>query len=121
MCPYILLIDNLPFECTLSLITVVKMVGQSVANKEEIRAYIQAHSKIGCSLKQIFAEISVVCGYTNVSDDTVRRWKKKFDSWLESSENAPKGQSLHFVMKFYQKSNKLLKEMLGFQYVILHE
>ena len=35
------------------------MVGKSVA-KEEIWAYIKARSKIGCSLKQIFAEISVV-------------------------------------------------------------
>ena len=42
--------------------TVVKMIGKSVEKKEEIRAYIRARSKIGCSLKQIFAEMSVVYG-----------------------------------------------------------
>ena len=36
------------------------MVGKSVAKKEEIQAFIKACSKIGCSLTQIFAEISVV-------------------------------------------------------------
>ena len=43
-------------------------------------------------MKQIFAEISVVYGSTNVSCDTVSRWKKKFDSGsgLEWIENAPK-------------------------------
>ena len=45
---------------------------------------------IGRSLKQIFADISVVYGSTNVSYDTARRWKKEFDYELESSENAPK-------------------------------
>ena len=44
----------------------VKMVGKSVA-KEEIRAYIKASTKIACTLKQIFAEISVVYRSTNVS------------------------------------------------------
>ena len=43
-----------------SFTTVVKMVGKSVAKKEEIWAYIKAHTMIGCSLKQISAEISVV-------------------------------------------------------------
>ena len=63
-----------------SLTTVVKMVDKSVVKKEEVWAYIKAHSKIGCSLKQIFAEIFVVYGSTNVSYDMVHRWKKKFDS-----------------------------------------
>ena len=44
------------------------MVGKSVAKKEEIQAFIKACSKIGCSLTQIFAEISVVYGSTNVVD-----------------------------------------------------
>ena len=48
------------------------MVGKSVAKKEEILAYIKAHSKIGCSLKQIFAEMSSVYESTNLSYDTVR-------------------------------------------------
>ena len=83
-------IDYFPFEHSQSLTTVVKMVGKSVAKKEEIRAYMETRSKIGCSLKQIFAEISAVYGSTNVSYDTVRRWKKIFDSGLDSIENAPK-------------------------------
>ena len=52
------------------------MVGKSVAKKEEIQASIKACSKIGCSLTQIFAEISVVYGPTSVSHDAVRRWKR---------------------------------------------
>ena len=55
------------------------MVDKSVAKNEEIRAYIKARSKIGCSLKQTFAEISVVYRSTNVFNDMVGRWKKKFD------------------------------------------
>ena len=70
------------------------MVGKSVAKNEEIWAYIKVYSKIGRSLKQIFAEIFAVC-----------RWKNKFDSVLESIKNTPKSgsQSLHVVTKMYQK------------------
>ena len=71
-----------------SLTTVVKVVGKSVAKKEEIRAYIKACSKIGCSLKQIFAEFLrftdlLMCLMTWFLDG------KKIDSGLESIENAP--------------------------------
>ena len=66
------------------------MVGKSVAKEEQLLAYIKAHYKIGCSLKQIFAKISAVYGSTNESYDTVHRWKVKSDSALESIENAPK-------------------------------
>ena len=52
------------------------MVGKTVAKKEEMRAYMKARSKISYSPKQLFAETSVVYGSTNVSYDTVRRWKK---------------------------------------------
>ena len=72
-----------------SLTTIVKFVSKSVAKKEEIRAYIKARSKIFCSLKRIFAEISVVYEST-MSYDAVHRWKKKFDSGSESIKNAPK-------------------------------
>ena len=65
------------------LTTEVKMVEKSVSKKEEIRSYIKACSKIGYSLKQIFAEISVVYRSTNVSYDMVCRRKKKSDSGLE--------------------------------------
>ena len=73
------------------------MVGKSVAKKEEIQASIKACSKIGCSLTQIFAEISVVYGSTYVSQDAVRRWKKKLDSGLELIENAPKSEMPKFT------------------------
>lgn len=66
------------------------MVGKSVDKKEEIRAYIKARTLLGCSLKDIFSEIKVVYGNTSLSYDTVRRWKKKFDSGLQSVENTPK-------------------------------
>ena len=80
------------------------MIGKSVA-KKEIRAYIKARSKTGCCLKQIFAEIYVVYGAVNVSYDTVRWCKKKFDSGLESTEKKknPEGQSVQLVAKLYQK------------------
>ena len=66
------------------------MVGRSVDKKDEIRAYIKAHSKLGCSLKKLMAEISTAFGPSCVSYDTVRRWKKKFESGVESIKNAPK-------------------------------
>ena len=66
------------------------MVGRSVAKKDEIRAYIKACSKLGCSLKKLMTEISTAFGPSCVSYDTVRRWKKKFESGVESIKNAPK-------------------------------
>ena len=38
------------------------MVGRSVDKKDEIRAYIKARSKLGCSLKKLMAEISTAFG-----------------------------------------------------------
>ena len=66
------------------------MVGRSVDKKVEIRAYIKARSKLGCSLKKLMTEISTAFGPSCVSYDTVRRWKKKFESGVESIKNAPK-------------------------------
>ena len=66
------------------------MVGRSVVKKDEIRAYIKARSKLGCSLKKLMTEISTAFGPSCVSYDTVRRWKKKFESGVESIKNAPK-------------------------------
>ena len=80
----------MPFEYTQSLTTAVKMVGRSVDKKDEIRAYIKARSKFGCSLKKLMTEISTAFGSSCVSYDTVRRWKKKFESGVESIKNAPK-------------------------------
>ena len=65
------------------------MVGRSVDKKDEIRAYIQARSKLGCSLRQLMTEISTAYGPSCVSQDTVRRWKK-IESGVESIKNAPK-------------------------------
>ena len=66
------------------------MVGRSVDKKDEIRAYIKARSKLGCSLKKLMTEISTAFGPSCVFYDTVRRWKKKFESGVESIKNAPK-------------------------------
>ena len=66
------------------------MVGRSVDKKGEIRAYIQARSELGCSLRQLITEISTAYGPSCVSYDTVRRWKKKFEFGVESIKNAPK-------------------------------
>ena len=63
------------------------MVGRSVDKKDEIRAYIKARSKLSCSLKKLMSEISTAF---EPSYDTVRRWKKKFESGVESIKNAPK-------------------------------
>ena len=60
------------------------MVGRSVDKKDEIRAYIKARSKLGCSLKQLRTELSTAYGPSCVSCDTVQRWKKKFESSVES-------------------------------------
>ena len=70
--------------------TAVKWLVEASNKKEEIRAYIQAPSKFGCSLKQLVTEISAAYGPSCVSYDTVRRWKKKFESGVESIKNAPK-------------------------------
>ena len=66
------------------------MVGRSVNKKDEIRAYIKAHSKLGCSLKKLMTEISTAFGPSGMSYDTVRRRKKKFESGLGSIKNALK-------------------------------
>ena len=66
------------------------MVGRSVDKKDEIQAYIEAPSKLGCSLKQLMTEITTAYGPSCVSYDTVRRWKKKFESGVESIKNVPK-------------------------------
>ena len=81
------------------------MVGRSVDKKDEIRAYIKAHSKLGCSLKKLMTEISTAFGPSCVSYDTVRRWKKKFESGVESSKmhRNQVGQNLHFVKKSFPK------------------
>ena len=66
------------------------MVGRSVDKKDEIPAYIQTRSKLGCSLRQLMTEISTAYGPSCVSYDTVWQWKKKFESGVESIKNAPK-------------------------------
>ena len=66
------------------------MIGRIIDKKDEIQAIIQALSKLGCSLKQLMTEISAAYGPSCVSYDTVRRWKKKFESGVESIKNAPK-------------------------------
>ena len=66
------------------------MVGRSFDKKDEIRAYIKARSKLGCSLEQMMTELSSAYGPSCVSYDTVRWWKEKFESGVGSIKNAPK-------------------------------
>ena len=88
-----------------SLTTVVKMVGRSVNKKDEIWAYIKACPKLGCSLKQLMTELSTAYGTSCVSYDTVRQWKKKFESGVESIKihRNQVGQNLHLVKKSFPK------------------
>ena len=84
--------------------TVVKIVGRSVDQNEEILAYIIARSKLGCFLKQLMTELSTAYGPC-VSYDTVERWKNKFEPGVQSIKNAPNqvGQNLHLVKKSFKK------------------
>ena len=66
------------------------MVGSRVDHKDEIQAYIKARSKPGCYLKQLMTELSTAYGPSCVSDDTVGRWKKKFESGVETIKSALK-------------------------------
>ena len=64
---------------TWSLTTVIKIVGtcRRVNQKDEIRGYIKACSKLVCSLKQLMIELCTTYEPSCVSYDTVRRWKNK--------------------------------------------
>ena len=66
------------------------MVGRSVDQKYELWACIKACSKLVCSLKQLMTELSTTSGPSCLSYDTVRSWKNKFESGVESIKNAPK-------------------------------
>jgi transposase len=94
------------------------MVGRSVDKKDEIRAYIKARLKLGCSLEQLMTELSTAYGPSCVSYDTVRRWKKKFESGVEYIKNAPKSGRPKSASRNEIVSK--LKEMLDLQFVILH-
>ena len=59
----------------------------SIDKKDKIRTYIKLCC---CSLKQLMTEIAAAYGPSCVSYDTVRQWKKKFDSGVECIKNAPK-------------------------------
>ena len=99
------------------------MVGRSVDKKDEIRAYIKARSKLGCSLKKLMTEISTAFGTSCVSYGTVRQWKKKFESGVESIKmhRNQVGQNLHLVKKSFPKYRKSFKEMPDLQFMILHD
>ena len=58
-----------------------KIVGtcRRVNQKDKIRGYIKARSKLVCSLKQLMTELSTTYGPSCVSYDTIRRWKIKFN------------------------------------------
>ena len=83
----------------------VKIITSFGKMLRQIIAYIQARSKLGCSLKQLMTEISTAYVPSRMSYDTVRRWKKKFESGIESSEmhRNQAGQNLHLVKKSFPK------------------
>ena len=83
------------------------MVCGSVDRKGEIRAYIKVSSKLGCSLKQLMTEISTTQGPSFVSYGTVRCWKNKFESGVESIKIHQNQvvQNLQFVKKSLKKGN----------------
>ena len=58
-----------------------------------------------------------------MSYDTVRRWKNKFESGVESIKKAPKSGSPEFASRkeIVLMIKKSLKEMPDLQFVILHE
>ena len=58
-----------------------------------------------------------------MSYGTVRRWKNKFESGVESIKNAPKSGRSKFASpkEIVSKKRKSLKEMPDLQFVILHE
>ena len=58
-----------------------------------------------------------------MSYDTVRRWKNKFESGVESIKNAPKSGRPKFASRkeIVSKIKKSLREMPDLQFVILHE
>ena len=91
------------------------MVGRRADKKDEIRAYIKARSKLGCLLKKLMTEISTAFGPSCVSYDTVWRWKKKFESGVESIKNAPKSGRPKSASrnKSFPKYRKSLKKMPG--------
>ena len=67
--------------------------------KDEIRAYIKARSKLGCSLKQLMTELSTVYGPSCVSYDIVRCWKNNFESGVEYIKSKPKSGRPKFVSR----------------------
>ena len=66
------------------------MVGRSVDQKDKIRAYFKARSKLCCTMKQLMTELSTAFGPSCVYYDKARRWKNKFESGVESIKKAQK-------------------------------
>ena len=112
----------MPFEYSQSLTTAVKIVDRSVDKKDEIQAYSQARSQHVCFLVQLVAENSTAYGPSCVSYDTVRLWKKKFESGVESIKmhRNQVDQNLHLVKKSFPNKD-IIEEMPDLQFVILHE
>ena len=66
------------------------VIGPSATLTGRWRPDIDLRRKLAGSLKKLMTEISTAFGPSCVSYDTVRRWKKKFESGVESIKNAPK-------------------------------
>ena len=86
--------------------TVVKTVGRRVDQKDGIRAYIKACSKLGCSLEQLMTELStirkdlLVCPMTKLGAGKINLNLVKSPSKVHQTQA---GQNLHLVKKLFQK------------------
>ena len=85
--------------------------------------HCKARSKLGCYLKQLMTEISIAYGPSCVSYDTVRRWKKKFESGVESIKNAPKSgrPKSASCIEIVSKIKEIIEGDARFTFVILHK
>ena len=75
------------------------MVGRNVDKKDEIRVYIQARSKFGCSLKQVITEISTLMDLLVCLLTQFEGWKEIFESGVESIKIAAKSGRPKIVSK----------------------
>ena len=66
------------------------MVGEASTKKMKYGLTSKLAQNLSCSLKKLMTEITTAFGPSCVSYDTVWRWKKKFESGVESIKNALK-------------------------------
>ena len=71
----------------------------------------------------MMTELSTTKGPSSVSYDTVRSWKNKFESGVESIKNAPKSGMPKFASRkeIVSKIKEIIEGMPDLQFVKLHE